>query len=134
MRAPDYVEPIVGWRVWHVAERGGELQLRSPLYRSAWPHRRHLDASCSPRAEAALGLLRSGRFGHLPPDVDCGCGIYAGATPARAVAYMSKFFKPHHDVVHRVVGTVSLWGTVVVCEQGWRASHAYPAQDRKSVV
>ena len=27
-----------------------------------------------------------------------------------------------------VIGRVSLWGTVVECAQGWRASLAYPAQ------
>lgn len=26
-----------------------------------------------------------------------------------------------------VIGQVSLWGSVVECERGWRASHAYPA-------
>jgi hypothetical protein len=26
----------------------------------------------------------------------------------------------------RVAGRVLLWGTVVECEHGWRASHAYP--------
>jgi hypothetical protein len=31
------------------------------------------------------------------------------------------------DTVHRVVGTVSLWGTVVECEGGWRGALAYPA-------
>ena len=28
--------------------------------------------------------------------------------------------------VHRVIGTVSLWGRVVECARGWRASRAYP--------
>jgi hypothetical protein len=28
--------------------------------------------------------------------------------------------------VARVLGLVSLWGTVVECERGYRASHAYP--------
>ena len=31
------------------------------------------------------------------------------------------------EAVPRVVGLVSLWGSVVECEHGWRASHAYPA-------
>jgi hypothetical protein len=29
-------------------------------------------------------------------------------------------------VLHRVIGRVSLWGSIVECEDGWRASHAYP--------
>ena len=28
--------------------------------------------------------------------------------------------------VHRVIGTVSLWGRVVECTRGWRGSRAYP--------
>ncbi len=28
--------------------------------------------------------------------------------------------------VQWVIGTVSLWGRVVECTRGWRASHAYP--------
>jgi hypothetical protein len=43
-----------------------------------------------------------------------------------AAAYLTKLFKSRDDVVHRVIGTVSLWGTVVEGERGWRASHAYP--------
>ncbi len=39
---------------------------------------------------------------------------------------MTRFFKSREDVVHRVIGTVSLWGTVVECEHGWRAEYAYP--------
>lgn len=28
--------------------------------------------------------------------------------------------------MHRVIGTVSLWGRVVECTRGWRGSYAYP--------
>jgi hypothetical protein len=126
--APDYAVPMVGWRVWHVVEREGALRLRSPLFPTTWLPNRELAAVCRPRAEAAFALLRAGRFGHLPPDVRCGCGIYGGLTPPQATGYLSRFFKPRGDVVvHRVLGTVSLWGTVIVCERGWRAAYAYPA-------
>jgi hypothetical protein len=27
-----------------------------------------------------------------------------------------------------VLGRVSLWGTIVECDRGWRASNAYPAE------
>jgi hypothetical protein len=46
---------------------------------------------------------------------------------AQAVPYLSSLFKEHEDVLHRVLGRVALWGTVVECERGWRASRAYPA-------
>lgn len=127
MNAPDYAGPLVGWRSWHVVEKEGSLRLRSPLYLATWPPRRELVATCWPRTQAALALYWERRLAHEPPDERCGCGIYAARTAAQAVAYMSRLFKPHGPILHRVVGTVSLWGTVVECDHGWRASHAYPA-------
>jgi hypothetical protein len=126
--APDYAAPIVGWRLWQVVETDMGLRLRSPLYPAMWPVRRELVAVCSPRPEAAVSLYWERRFGHRPPDERCRCGIYAGRSPALATAYMSRLFKPRGQIVHRVIGTVLLWGTVVECEQGWRASFAYPGR------
>lgn len=63
----------------------------------------------------------------MAPAWDCGCGIYASFDPAHAAAYMSRFFKHREGIVHRVIGTVSLWGEVIECERGWRSSFAYPA-------
>lgn len=127
MGAPDYAAPIVGWRLWHVVGREASLRLRSPLYLATWYARRELVAVCRPRTEAALALYSQRRFGHRPPDECCGCGIYGARTSGQAAAYMSRFFKPRGDIIHLVIGTVSLWGTVVECEQGWRAERAYPA-------
>ncbi len=125
MRAPDYVAPLEGWRLWHVAERDGALRLVSPLYRTVWPVRREFVASCRRGLEPGVSLYRP-RTRHAAPSPGCGCGIYGSCEPARATAYMSRFFKHREDVVHRVIGTVSLWGEVVECESGWRASRAYP--------
>lgn len=124
--APDYVEPVVGWRLWHVAERAGALRLVSPLYRTTWPPRRELVAACRHGMESGFSLSWPSKRRHAPPSPRCGCGVYAGRTPGEATAYMTRFFKQRADVLHRVIGTVSLWGTVVECERGWRASHAYP--------
>ena len=126
MGAPDYFEPIVGWRLWHVAERQGALRLLSPLHRTTWAPRRELVAACRRGMESSLSLYWPGKRRHAPPDPGCGCGIYGSRTPAEAAAYMTGCFKQHEDVLHRVIGTVSLWGVVVECERGWRASHAYP--------
>jgi hypothetical protein len=41
-------------------------------------------------------------------------GQYVAEPPCRGVA--------------RVLGRVALWGTVIECERGFRASHAYPAR------
>jgi len=123
--APDYVGPLEGWRAWHVVERDGALRLVSPLYRTAWPAREAFAAACRRGLEQGVSLYHA-RTRHTAPAGGCGCGIYGSFEPAHAVAYMSRFFKHREDVVHRVIGTVSLWGEVVECESGWRASRAYP--------
>lgn len=125
MCAPDYVAPLEGWRLWHVVERDGELRLVSPLYRIQWPARRELVAACRRGLEPGLSL-HPPRTRHAAPSPGCGCGIYGSCGPVQAAAYMSRFFKQREDVVHRVIGTVSLWGDVVECDSGWRASYAYP--------
>ena len=125
MRAPDYVAPLQGWRLWHVVERDGELRLVSPLYRVQWPARRELVAACRRGLEPGLSLYPP-RTRHAAPSPGCGCGIYGSCGPVQVAAYMSRFFKQREDVVHRVIGTVSLWGEVVECDSGWRASYAYP--------
>jgi len=128
MHAPDYVEPIVGWRLWHVVERQGALRLLSPLYRTLWTPRQEMVAACR-RGVESLGLsIRPGVPRHSPPHGRCNCGIYASRTPGHAAAYLSRLFRQREDILHRVIGHVSLWGTVVECERGWRASHAYPAR------
>lgn len=126
MNAPDYAEPIVGWRLWHVAEREGALRLVSPLYRTPWPPRGELRADCRRGLEPGVALYPPRRRSHSSPDPLCGCGVYGSRSPGDAAAYMTRFFKSREDVVHRVLGTVSLWGEVVECETGWRAARAYP--------
>jgi hypothetical protein len=128
MRAPDYVEPIVGWRLWHVVERQGALRLLSPLYRTLWTPRQELVAACRRGVESMVLSISPGAPRHSPPHGRCSCGIYASQTPAQAAAYLSRLFRQREDVLCRVIGHVSLWGTVVECERGWRASHAYPAR------
>lgn len=128
MQAPDYVEPIVGWRLWHVVERQGALRLCSPLYRTLWVPRQEMVAACRRGVESRVLSIRPGVRRHSPPHARCSCGIYASRTPDQAAAYLSRLFRQPEDVLHRVIGHVSLWGTVVECERGWRASHAYPAR------
>jgi hypothetical protein len=128
VKAPDYVEPIVGWRLWHVVERDGRLCLVSPLYRTRWSPRRELVAACRRGLEPGVALYTVPKRRHDAPDPSCGCGLYGGRAAADATAYMTRFFKSREDVLHGVVGTVSLWGTVVEGERGWRASYAYPRE------
>jgi hypothetical protein len=78
---------------------------------------------------------------HDAPVPRCSCGIYATNDPELAAEYLylySEVLQPH--VLYRAIGLVSLWGSVVEGETGWRATFAYPKRiflprsERRSVV
>jgi hypothetical protein len=110
MRVPDYVAPLVGWRAWRVAETRAGLRLLSAVYDDVWLPGREAVASCA--------------HGHRAPDAACMCGFHALADPGGVRRYLVGRNDP--GVIGRVAGLVSLWGTVVECERGWRAERAYP--------
>lgn len=120
--APDFVEPFEAWRVWKVVRRNGTYSLGSVVHPTFWPAGEALVAECL--AHRPFFLLGRRKRRHDAPDVRCECGIYAAGlegvrpyvveAPCRGVA--------------RVLGQVTLWGTVVECERGYRASHAYPTK------
>jgi hypothetical protein len=123
--APDYAEPILGWRAWnvvraqHAVRLGAEFQLHSPVYPVVWWPCEELVAAC-----LHFHLPRR----HNSPAAACSCGIYATAEAARAVKYLGPgLYRNRVDAAHRVFGQVALWGLVVECEYGWRAERAYPA-------
>jgi hypothetical protein len=119
--APDYIEPIVGWRSWLVVREGEGFRLRSVLYDALWPPRSELVACCLRRSSPWRK-----RPEHVAPADRCRCGIYAAKQPEDAASYLEGRGWGEALGVHRVIGTVSLWGRVVECTRGWRASHAYP--------
>ncbi len=121
--APDYIEPIVGWRTWDVVHEGEGFRLRSVVYDAVWFPRNELIARCLHRAFAFPWRRRSE---HVPPSRGCACGIYAAREAEEAVHYLEGRTWADALSVHRVIGTVSLWGRVVECTRGWRASRAYP--------
>jgi hypothetical protein len=114
--APDYVEPFTGWRVWRVVPGAGAPALGSVVKPTVWPRREPLVAACLHRSL----LPRFRRRTHDAPEAACECGIYATELD-RLGPYVE-------DVVVCVIGRVALWGTVVECERGSRASHAYPLE------
>ncbi|MFL5965908.1 MAG: hypothetical protein ACJ747_05080 [Gaiellaceae bacterium] len=116
--APDYCEPVVGWRTWYAVERHGEFQLASLFYRVSWPWLEPLAGTCHEWRPP----WRRKHDRHAPPDPACRCGIYA-ASVETACSYISPC-PPRTR--WPVVGEVALWGNVVECTQGWRASIAYP--------
>lgn len=118
--APDYVQPVVAWRVWRVVESAAEFQLQSVVYGTVWPTHEPMAARCFRHRFSFLPWRK--RDPHAPPAEDCSCGVYA-ATLQGLVPYLDA---PDLARVQRVLGRVSLWGSVVECEQGWRASRAYP--------
>ena len=113
--APDYFEPLVGWRAWTV--RDNRLHAISmmtewmPYARiqaihenSIWP----FDDDSKPGESCECEL----------------CGIYAYRTEAEirerllCYGYMGSF----------VIGRVSLWGRVAIHAHGYRAQYAYPLE------
>lgn len=123
--APDYLEPTVGWRTWVVVNEGDGFRLRSVVYDALWIPRSELIARCLHRAFTFPWRKRSE---HVPPASSCGCGIYAAREPEEAASYLDGRSSADGLGLHRVIGTVSLWGRVVECTRGWRGSRAYPSR------
>jgi hypothetical protein len=123
MRVPDELRPLVGWRVWDLVELDESLRLCSLAFWTIWLPRREAVALCR------RSLVDSGLAGfppHAAPQERCTCGVYATRAASQALAY-SRSVRRRSDTVHRIVGQTALWGTVIECEGGWRASHAYPS-------
>jgi hypothetical protein len=116
--APDFAEPLEAWRVWTVVRRDGEYSLRSVVQRTLWPAGEPLTAECLRRRMFPSFRRRT----HAVPTSACECGIY-GAGLNHIGQYIAD--SPFRGVA-RVLGRVSLWGAVIECERGLRASHAYP--------
>ena len=113
MTIPDYISPIVAYRVWQWDAAG----LKS-LNNEPWIPEHCLAAACRYRlwktANGEAALLD----GHEPPHHDCRCGVYAAKNFAhlRQIGYAD----------YGVHGEVHLWGRVVEHHLGYRAQYAYP--------
>ena len=103
--------PILGWRAWRISTSRDGLRLRSAVFDDAW----------EPGAEF-VGSCTDG--GHAVPCEACACGVHAARDPSEAARYLVGRDDP--DVVHRVVGLVTLTGRVVEHERGWRAERGMP--------
>src|ERR1035437_6806990 len=104
MNVPDYISPIIGYRVWRWDDAG----LRA-LNGKPW-------SPCKPLA-AKCGAGKA-HDAHEVPQTDCTCGVYA----AKNLEHLRQFGYEGRGI-H---GEVCLWGTVVEHELGWRAQFAYP--------
>lgn len=114
-------EPVVGWRIWNLADdASGPVLLPAGSGSDGWPHRRPIEARCT------VPVLLVGRTRHEAPDPTCRCGVYASRS--------LEVFGRHRPAwpPAPVVGRVSLWGRTIEHERGWRARFAYP--DRLRLV
>lgn len=105
-----------------------ELRLRSVVFNTIWPPQEELVAACNHLWERLpLRRLWRGAASHETPSRRCTCGIHAAHDLETAANYLYLYDdvrQPHLRC--RAIGRVSLWGSVVEGEHGWRASHAYP--------
>jgi len=114
MNVPDYISPVVGFRVWQWDAAG----LRSLNGEKWFPH---LPLSAVCRADACGSISGLSKATHNPaelPHFGCTCGVYAANTIEHLRQCGYKRFGVH--------GEVYLWGKVVEHERGWRAQFAYP--------
>jgi hypothetical protein len=102
--------------------------LRSVVFDTIWTPGVELTAGCNrvwTRIRSRLSWY--GDTVHDVPVSRCSCGIYAAQDPELAAEYLYLYSEVQQPrVIYRAIGLVSLWGSVVEGETGWRASHAYP--------
>lgn len=115
MKIPDFISPIIVWRVWHWDSTG----LKS-LNGEPWLPNKPLQAGC----RVFHNGIRGGRASatstpHHAPEFKCTCGIYGSNNLDKL--HMSDFWR-----YGSVFGEVKLWGSVIEHEAGYRAEFAYP--------
>ncbi len=113
MTIPDYISPVVAYRVWQWDAAG----LKS-LNSEPWIPGHCLAAACRRYESGKVGDEAALLDGHEPPHDGCTCGVYAAKdlNHLRRIGYAE----------YGVHGEVYLWGKVVEHRFGWRAQFAYP--------
>ena len=109
MKIPDYISPVIGYRVWRWKETGLQSLNGEP-----WLPGQHLEARC----RVAPAARHMAEAANEVPHRKCTCGIYA--------AKNSEHLRQRGYADGGVCGEVYLWGTVVEHRLGWRAQFAYP--------
>lgn len=123
---------VVGWRAWRLKPWRLKPLCADPpvslLYGvtqmsyTPWPADRTMTAVCT-RSLTTFAAYRAGRdtiHDEAAPVVDCTCGVYARATPARVM----REYQGQAVMGEAVIGRVRLWGRVIEHEDGYRAEHA----------
>ncbi|HEV2813789.1 MAG TPA: hypothetical protein VGW10_11115 [Solirubrobacteraceae bacterium] len=104
MTAPDFVEPIVGYRAWRV---DGDALV-------PWSAARAGAAAWTAGVNQAVCLHLGAHPGRVPPVAECSCGLYALARST------DERLRPAHEAV----GAIAAWGDVEVHASGFRAQYA----------
>jgi preprotein translocase subunit YajC len=109
MTIPDYISPVVAYRVWRWKETGLQSLNGEP-----WLPGQRLEGRC----RVAPGARHLAEPANEVPHRKCTCGIYAAkdSEHLRQIGYADG----------GICGEVYLWGTVVEHKLGWRAQFAYP--------
>lgn len=101
MTAPDFIEPLIGYRAWHL-NRDAELVPWSLMGAGPWV----------PGVNTAV--CHAGKHHHAPAS-KCMCGLYALGSPRD---------RRLHGLDTQIVGAVAAWGDVELHRTGFRAEHA----------
>lgn len=109
-RAPDLVDPVVGFRAWRIV---GD-RLHSPYIPCLWDGR-VMHAVCYPANRSLTRGVGWKDEPHESPHPDCQCGVYAYHAPGTQRWY---------GEWHWVEGVVSAWGRIEAHRDGLRAEHA----------
>jgi hypothetical protein len=105
MAAPDYIEPMIGWRTWNLTQAYDQPRLVSPSHSMLWIPGQAAHALCThDRAQRLAG---------------CRCGINSFASEQHLINSGEYRSAP-------VWGSVRLWGEVHEFEIGMRAQYGAP--------
>jgi hypothetical protein len=105
LRPAKMSKEIIGYRVWRVGFRGGSPFLQSAHMPNLW--------------EPAVAMSGEVRL----DDPTAWRGVHAYAS-LKCLEDELAFWERKGNAY--ALGTVSLWGTVVICAHGYRAQHGYP--------
>lgn len=121
-QAPDYFEPIMGVRKWHVKKDGLLYSTgigRNPL--ALWPPSTTRKAACADMGVAtrAKDALERPDF-HFAPDEEHKCGLYAWVDLETCC---ERFHEVIEGTMPYIAGVVSAWGEIIPHGYGFRAEY-----------
>lgn len=127
VRAPDFTEAVVGYRVFALEKHTQHnYRLVSPHQRMPWPTV-EMTAECTVVPKVPEGIVLPGPLKpHPAPAKDCGCGIYAyfNPCPVRTLSRDYFAYATHISRVTEVAALMTLSGRIEVHADGMRAQRA----------